>query len=142
MQLGLGSNQAHIHHLGQAQTLTPSHAWIGLQLKPKPVTKSLGLGSNLSPNSRPKANLRTPNSLTAHLSNLRLGITIKILCVLELTVNLIVVFIEALHLIILFQDPPPTRTRTCLLWLPKPKVEPVLDSRGDVSAWASIRFSY
>ena len=29
------------------------HAWVGLQLKPKLVTKSLGLGSNLSPSSRP-----------------------------------------------------------------------------------------
>ena len=40
MQLGLGSNQAHIHHLGQAQIVTPSHAWIGLQLKPKAPTFS------------------------------------------------------------------------------------------------------
>ena len=52
MQMGLSSNQAHIHHHGQAQTLTPSqpiylrkhatlhqHAWVGLQLKPKSTAK-------------------------------------------------------------------------------------------------------
>ena len=52
MQMGLSSNQAHIHHHGQTQTLTPSqpiylrkhatlhqHAWVGLQLKPKSTAK-------------------------------------------------------------------------------------------------------
>ena len=60
--------------------------------------------------------------------------------VIELTVNFIVVFIGVPRLIILFRDPPPTRTRTCLLWLSKPLAEPVLDNHGDIGAVALIQF--
>ena len=65
---------------------------------------------------------------------------IKIIYVIELTVNFIVVFIGVLRLIILLRDLPPTCTHTCLLWLPKPQAEPVLDNRGDIGAWALIHF--